>query len=84
MGWLPNFGDKDGATAAITLAIYSAGNAILNVGPAASDAKTGYPLLTSSGFSIQKPSITIAATIIVSLLLDVQITGLMLSTRVEA
>lgn len=83
MGWLPNFGDKDGATAAITLAIYSAGNAILNVGPAASDAKTGYPLLTS-GFSIQKPSITIAATIIVSLLLDVQITGLMLSTRVEA
>ena len=72
--WMPNFGDKDIATAALTLATYATGNAITNIGPIG-DSK-GYFISTSPGTSIQKPTIAIAGVVVVSLLLAIQITGL--------
>ena len=76
MSWMPNFGDKDIATAALTLATYAAGNAIMNIGPIGES--TGYFISTSPGTSIQKPTIAPAGVVVVSLLLATQITGLAL------
>ncbi|KAL9127403.1 MAG: hypothetical protein Q9175_007739, partial [Cornicularia normoerica] len=58
MSWLPNFGDENSALAALTLATYAAGNAILNVGPGSDS--DGYFLFTSPGTDIQKPTISLA------------------------
>ena len=76
MNWMPNFGEEDRATAALTLATYAAGNAILNIGTGG--ASTFYEIWTSPGTSIQKPVIALAGIVIVSLLLIIQITGLTL------
>jgi len=77
MLWLPNFGDHDKATAALTLATYAAANAILNLGPDPID-HNGYYLYTSAGTSLQKPDITLTGMVVVSLLFAVQIIGLAL------
>lgn len=77
MSWLPNFGDEDQITAALTLATYAAANAILNVGPNLYT-NTGFFLSTSPGTGIQKPDISLAGTVVVSLLLAIQIIGLTL------
>lgn len=76
MSWLPNFGDENSAIAALTLATYAAGNAILNVGPGLDF--DGYFLFTSPGIGIQKPTIALAGIVVVSLLLAAQIIGLAL------
>ena len=76
MSWMPNFGDKDIATAAPTLATYAAGNAIMNIGPIGES--PGYFISTSPGTGIQKPTIAFAGVLVVSLLLAIQITGLAL------
>ncbi len=77
MSWLPNFGDANNTIAALTLTTYAAANAILNVGPDLYTT-TGYFLSTSPGTDIQKPSISLAGIVVVSLLLAIQIIGLML------
>lgn len=75
--WLPNFGDNDKATAALTLATYAAANAILNAGPKPYY-NDSFPLYTSAGTSLQTPDITLAGMVVVSLLFGVQIIGLAL------
>lgn len=77
MSWLPNFGDEDNALAALMLATYAAGNAILNVGPSVFST-TAYHISTSAGTGIQKPTIALAGIVVVSLLLAAQIFGLTL------
>ena len=77
MSWMPNFGTEDEITAALTLATYAAGNAILNVGPSPFY-NTGFYISTSPGTSIQKPNTSLAGIFIVSLLLATQIVGLAL------
>ncbi len=76
MSWMPNFGDEESATAALTLAMYAAGNAILNIGTAG--ATPLYYISSSQGTSIQKPTIGLAGIVVVSLLLAIQIVGLTL------
>ena len=76
MSWMPNFGNKDTATAALTLATYAAGNAILNIG--AGENVDFYFISTSAGTGIQKPTIPLAGIVVVSLLLAAQIVGLTL------
>ena len=77
MAWMSSFGNKGDAIAALTLATYAAGNAILNIGPS-SNGVNGYFIYASSGTSIQKPTIPLAGIIVISLLLITQIVGLML------
>ena len=72
--WLPNFGDDATATGALTMATYSASNAILNVRPR----NTGFFLYGSVGTSLQKPTMPVAAMAIITLLLATQIAGLAL------
>lgn len=76
MSWLPNFGNENMTLAALTLTTYAAGNAILNLGPATDF--DGYFIYASPGTNIQKPTITLAGIIVVSLLLAMQIMGLTL------
>ncbi|KAM0796359.1 hypothetical protein BDR22DRAFT_976251 [Usnea florida] len=75
MNWLPNFGNEDSALAAFTLTTYAAANAILNNGNSSS---LGYPIYSSPGTPMQKPTLPPAGIVIVSLLLAVQIIGLAL------
>lgn len=77
MSWLPNFGNENMTLAALTLATYAAGNAILNLGPTLDDFGEYY-IFTSPGTNIQKPTITLAGIVVVSLLLAMQIIGLTL------
>ena len=76
MSWMPNFGNKDVATAALTLATYAAGNAIMNIG--IDGEPTPYFISTSPGTGIQKPTVALAGVHVVSLLLAIQLTGLAL------
>lgn len=76
MSWLPNFGNGNLTLAALTLATYATGNAILNIGP--SSDFDAFHLSTSPGTSIQKPTITLAGIVVVSLLLAMQMIGLTL------
>lgn len=72
LNWLPNFGDPNKATAALTLATYAASNAILNVGPG-----TGLvPISACAGSDLQKPTMPLAAMVVITLLLAAQIAGL--------
>ena len=70
--WLPNFGDDAKATAALTFATYAASNAILNVGPSLE-----YLFLYScAGSDLQKPTMPLAAMVVITLLLAAQLVGL--------
>lgn len=77
MNWLPTLGDHDHANAVLTSATYAAPNAILNVGPPPDDPDS-YFVYTSAGTSLQKPDITLAGMVVVSLLFAAQIIGLAL------
>ena len=72
LGWLPNFGDPAKATAALTLATYAASNAILNVGPGLQD----FLLLACAGSGLQKPTMSVATMVVITLLLAAQLAGL--------
>lgn len=76
MNWMPNFGNKDTAIAALTLTTYAAGNAILSMGTARDP--NANDVSSSPGTSIQRPTISLAGIIVVSLLLVIQILGLLI------
>ena len=75
LDWFPNFGNVESATAAFTLAISSANTALLN------DRNDVYGygwwlIWSSSGFSVQKPTISPPAIVTISVLLSLQVAGL--------
>ena len=72
LNWLPNFGDSGKATAALTLATYAASNAILNVGPD----QYLLPISACAGSDLQKPTMPLAAMVVITLLLAAQLAGL--------
>jgi len=71
--WMPNFGDDAKASAALNLATYAASNAIMNVGAVP---RSGYFLHASAGSDLQKPTMSLAAMVVITLLLAVQLAGL--------
>jgi len=71
--WMPNFGDDVKVSAALTLAIYAASNTIMNVGAVA---QSGGVLWSSVGLDLQKPAMPLAAMVVITLLLAVQLAGL--------
>ena len=77
--WLPSFGDHDNVNAVLTSATWAAANAILNVGSSL-DSNVDYflYLYASAGTSLQRPDITLAGMMVVSLPFGVQTMGLAL------
>lgn len=65
-----NFSDPAKATAALTLATYAASNVFLTLG------STSPPIFTCAGSDLQKPTMPLAAMVVITLLLAAQLVGL--------
>jgi hypothetical protein len=75
--WLQEFGDIGVANIALSNAMFIASRAVMTVRQWGPRAYTkGRPIYTGAGFSIKKPKLTVASTVIVTLFLFLQLLGL--------
>ena len=75
LDWLPNFGNVETAEAAFTLTTYSANTAILK-NSQDFEIADGSIIITTPGYSVEKPSIPLPAVVLISILLLFQLIGL--------